>query len=53
MTLDGTVDSRAAKHHAEDLAESCSGVRHVQNNLRVTDRHPDAGRIGGSGPLRD
>ena len=53
ITLDGTVDSRFARRHAEDLAESCSGVRHVQNNLRVTDRHPDAGRIGGSGPLRD
>ena len=53
ITLDGTVDSRFARRHAEDLAEACSGVRHVQNNLRVTDRHPDAGRIGGSGPLRD
>ena len=53
ITLSGTVDSRFAKRHAEDLAEGCSGVRHVQNNLRVTDRHPDAGRIGGSGPLRE
>lgn len=35
VTLDGTVDSRFAKRHAEDLAESCAGVRHVQNNLRV------------------
>lgn len=53
VTLDGTVDSRFARRHAEDLAEGCPGVRHVQNNLRVTDRHPDAGRIGGSGPLRE
>ena len=35
VTLSGTVDSRFAKRHAEDLAESVSGVTHVQNNLRV------------------
>ncbi|KAA0684117.1 BON domain-containing protein [Roseomonas genomospecies 6] len=35
VTLDGTVDHRKAKRRAEDLAESVSGVRHVQNNLRV------------------
>ena len=38
VTLDGTVDSRFARRHAEDLAEGCSGVRHVQNNLRVQDQ---------------
>jgi osmotically-inducible protein OsmY len=35
VTLTGTVDSREAKRRAEDCAESVSGVRHVQNNLRV------------------
>lgn len=35
VTLAGTVDSRAAKRRAEDCAESVSGVRNVQNNLRV------------------
>lgn len=35
VTLDGTVGSRADKRRAEDLVESVSGVRHVQNNLRV------------------
>jgi osmotically-inducible protein OsmY len=35
VTLSGTVDSRQAKRRAEDLAESVSGVTHVQNNLRV------------------
>lgn len=35
VTLDGTVDHRKAKRRAEDLADSVSGVRHVQNNLRV------------------
>jgi hypothetical protein len=29
------VHSRFEKRHAEDLAESVSGVAHVQNNLRV------------------
>ena len=35
VTLSGRVNSRFAKRHAEDIAESVSGVTHVQNNLRV------------------
>ena len=35
VTLTGTVNSREEKRHAEDLAEQCSGVKHVQNNLRL------------------
>lgn len=35
VTLAGTVSSRQAKRRAEDCAESVSGVRNVQNNLRV------------------
>jgi osmotically-inducible protein OsmY len=35
ITLDGTVNSREDKRRAEDLTENVSGVRHVQNNLRV------------------
>lgn len=38
VTLTGTVDNRMAKRRAEDIAESISGVRHVQNNLRVRER---------------
>lgn len=40
VTLNGQVASRWAKRRAEDCADSVSGVRHVQNNLRVreTDR---------------
>lgn len=38
VTLSGTVASRGLKHRAEDLAEQASGVRHVQNNLRVESR---------------
>lgn len=35
VTLEGTVDSRQSKRRAEDMTDGVSGVRHVQNNLRV------------------
>lgn len=35
VTLNGTVPSRMQKRRAEDLVEDLSGVKHVQNNLRV------------------
>lgn len=35
VALDGTVDERFMKRRAEDIAESVSGVTHVQNNLRL------------------
>jgi len=35
VTLDGHVASRWEKRAAEDCVEQCSGVKHVQNNLRV------------------
>ncbi len=38
VTLDGTVDSRQEKRAAEDCVERISGIKHVQNNLRVQDR---------------
>jgi osmotically-inducible protein OsmY len=38
LTLDGTVPSRDQKRRAEDCVEDISGVRHVQNNLRVQER---------------
>src|SRR3954470_20301120 len=38
VTLAGTVPSRDQRRRAEDIAESVSGVTHVQNNLRVKDR---------------
>ena len=47
VTLDGTVDSRQAKRRAEDSAERVSGVKHVQNNLRVKDNSPAS--FGNSG----
>lgn len=38
VTLDGTVPTRLQKRRAEDCAEEVSGVKHVQNNLRVQDQ---------------
>lgn len=35
VTLTGAVASREDKRRAEDLVENVSGVRHVQNNLRM------------------
>ena len=35
VTLDGVVDGKRAKRHAEDIADDVTGVKHVQNNLRV------------------
>jgi hypothetical protein len=48
------VNSRFEKRHAEDIAESVSGVAHVQNNLRV--QMAQGGGMGsgtGSGPGGD
>jgi osmotically-inducible protein OsmY len=36
-TLSGRVDQRWMKHRAEDLADSCSGVRDVRNHIQVGD----------------
>lgn len=35
VTLTGTVSSRSDKRRAEDCVDAISGVKHVQNNLRV------------------
>lgn len=35
VTLSGHVDHRSSKRRAEDLAESVSGVRNVENRIRV------------------
>ena len=44
VTLTGTVDSRDAKRRAEDIAEQVSGVKHIQNNIRV--QQQTAGTLG-------
>lgn len=43
VTLSGTVDSRQAKHSAEDVAESVPGVKDVHNQLTVRQRQGQAG----------
>ncbi len=43
VTLSGNVTSRHAKHHAEHIVEDLSGVKHVQNNLRIQELAPDRG----------
>ena len=35
VTLGGTVHSRRAKRHAEDLIESIAGVKEIHNQLRI------------------
>ncbi|MCW1382373.1 BON domain-containing protein [Novosphingobium sp. KCTC 2891] len=35
VTLSGSVPTRQEKHRAEECVERISGVKHVQNNLRV------------------
>jgi osmotically-inducible protein OsmY len=51
VTLSGHVASRFEKRHAEDLAESVSGVAHVQNNLRVRQSNALAGMGGSSSTM--
>lgn len=46
ITLTGTVESRAAKRRAEDIVDDISGVKHVQNNLRVEARDSYYGQTG-------
>jgi hypothetical protein len=50
VTLSGTVENRAAKRRAEDIAEAVSGVRHVQNNLRVRESWTEAGVTAPTSP---
>jgi osmotically-inducible protein OsmY len=47
VTLTGEVSSRDDKRRAEDVAEAVSGVRHVQNNLRI--KQAGSGTSGGTG----
>ena len=62
VILKGEVSSREDKRRAEDLAEAISGVRNVQNHLRVQDYGAQAGQssttgadapMGASGVLHD
>jgi len=42
VVLSGAVDDRSAKRRAEDLAEAISGVRNVENRLRVSRGNEDS-----------
>lgn len=46
VTLTGTVSSRDQRRRAEDVAEEVSGVKHVQNNLRVRESYNEGGVYG-------
>jgi hypothetical protein len=35
IVLEGNVDQRWMKHRVEDIAESCAGVRDIDNRIRV------------------
>lgn len=48
VTLSGLVGSREEKRRAEDLVDQVSGVKHVQNNLRIRDRSSASGSSSGT-----
>ena len=47
VTLTGEVPSREMKRRAEDVVETVSGVKHVQNNLRVKQSEQTTGDTSG------
>ena len=54
VTLQGQVGERQMKHRAEDCAEHISGVKDVENRLRVSrDAWNEDQDQGGNSPLRD
>ncbi|WP_368563851.1 BON domain-containing protein [Pseudoxanthomonas sp. UTMC 1351] len=57
VTLEGTVEDRWMKHRAEDIADSCSGVKDVTNSIRVVSRNERgseyAGSLGGTSEASD
>ncbi|MDQ3223120.1 MAG: BON domain-containing protein [Gemmatimonadota bacterium] len=44
VTLEGAVPERWMKHRSEDLVESCSGVKDVENRLQVRREGSDSSR---------
>ena len=52
ITLDGTVNTLWEKRRAEDCVQPITGVRHVQNNLRLAEPDMRAGSSEGSAGKR-
>lgn len=63
VTLEGSVESRHMKHRVEDIVDGCSGVKDVENRLRVSSGQgvssqgaqygqSDQNRRSGGGPFR-
>ena len=52
-TLGGNVAQRWMKHRAEDLADSCSGVRDERNQIRVAGAQTDTGTGTGINSQQD
>lgn len=51
VTLRGNVEHRSTKHRIEDIADSCSGVKDIHNEIRVQRRNEwpyDKGVVAGS-----
>jgi osmotically-inducible protein OsmY len=53
VTLKGTVSDREAKRRAEDIAESCSGVKEVQNQVRVKREDESSSETSSESSKRD
>ena len=49
VVLSGSVDNRNDKRRAEDVAEAVSGVRNVENRLRVSQQGNTGNRQGSMG----
>jgi osmotically-inducible protein OsmY len=41
VSLSGTVSDRSSKRHAEDLVEQVSGVKHIENRIRIGTVSPE------------
>ena len=48
-TLSGTVESRWMKHRAEDIADGCSGIKDVHNEIRVVSDRQQSGQSQSAG----
>jgi len=51
LVLDGTVEQRWMKHRAEDLADAVSGVKSVENRIRVDATRGTPSGVSAQSPL--